>query len=183
MKRVVISLIALVLVAGAGGALLAHLYWKKTVTKTITKTIHAKAAPVTAIGPCTTGDLSAALNTDVGGGTAGSIYTELSLKNTSSGSCTLQGFPDVQMTTASNTTVGTPADHDAAGGAGTLLTLASGGSAKATLRFVSNNFPAGTCKENGTLLKVTPPSATTALTVTTSITTWCPGFSVTALTQ
>jgi len=176
----ILGILVLALAAGAGGALIAHYYWKNTPVVT-TKT---PSTPHTiSVKPCGASDLDATLKPAVGGGTAGSTYADLTLQNNSKSSCTVQGFPHIQLVDSSSNAVGSPAEQDTANGDGALITLAPSKTATATVRFVADNYPAGTCKTGATAAKITPPGSTGSLNASSSFTTWCPGFSVTSLTQ
>lgn len=136
-------------------------------------------------GQCTAKALSASVAAAPGGAAAGNRYYNLTLTNTSSDSCTLNGYPGVSLTDSTGAQVGSPADKDTANGSSTV-SLATGKSAVATLHLsVSDNYPSGTCTSGATMVKVYPPNDTNFLTTSTTdaaITTWCPGFTTTAFT-
>lgn len=131
--------------------------------------------------PCATGDLTVTHQADAGGGTAGSTYSSLIFKNSSQSTCTISGYPGTSLVNASGTQIGQPADKDTTNSIKTI-TLSPGGKVKSTLRVVNNNFDKGVCQEGATQIKVFPPDQTEAVTFSSDITTWCPGFSVTAVT-
>jgi len=90
--------------------------------------------PVAAPKPCTADSLAASLNT-AGGGAAGSVYGILTLKNTGGVTCTVKGFPKVELVPGTAApAIGAPAEQDASVPAATV-TLAPGEAAGAQLRY------------------------------------------------
>ncbi|MBO9704995.1 MAG: DUF4232 domain-containing protein [Arthrobacter sp.] len=90
--------------------------------------------PVAAPKPCTAASLAASLNT-AGGGAAGSVYGILTLKNTGGVTCTVTGFPKVELVPGTAApAIGAPAEQDASVPA-TTVTLAPGQAAGAQLRY------------------------------------------------
>ena len=84
-------------------------------------------------GSCSAGQLAAAIETEPGGGAAGSVYRTLVLTNTGDKSCTLAGYPGVSYVDAKGKQVGAPADRDPDAQKATV-TLKPGGTATAQLR-------------------------------------------------
>jgi hypothetical protein len=84
-------------------------------------------------GSCSAGQLSAAIETEPGGGAAGSVYRTLVLTNTGDKSCTLAGYPGVSYVDANGKQVGAAADRDPDATTVTV-TVAPGGTAAAQLR-------------------------------------------------
>lgn len=181
-----IGVIVLVVILGGAGAFAAHQWRHKSASTTTSQTTHTAKKHSTqhtvSLANCAVHDLDATLD-GTGGGTAGSIYEKLILTNNGTTACTLDGFPKAQLVASDGSIVGSVADNDTSDGNGTSLTIQPNGTVHATLRFVQNNFDSGVCKDGATGLAVYAPGDTIALSISTTQTTWCPGFSVTALTQ
>ncbi len=110
---------------------------------------------------CRTRDLAASINSK-GGGTAGSLYVALVLRNVSGRVCRTGGFPGVSYVADGNRTqVGAPADWVDRGQA-RMLALPPGGRMGATLREVdARDYPARICRPRLTYgLRVYPPNQT-----------------------
>lgn len=154
-----------------------------TATATIRPTSTSTPSPTTtsaSTSACATSNLNVALTNNAGGGAAGSVYYSLDFTNKGTKACTLMGYPGVSMVNGAGTQIGNPADR-ATDKPVTTLTLQPGGKVSSTLRVVNNNFGPGVCKDGATSLKVYPPNQTASVTIPASLTTWCPGFSVTAV--
>jgi hypothetical protein len=128
---------------------------------------------------CTADQLDATV-TDGDGGAAGSVLPYLVLTNTSSVSCTLQGWPGVSFVgNGDGTQIGAAGDMDTSSPHDTVL-LAPGGSAHSPLR-ISNalNYSAADCDPlpaDG--LRVFPPGETESLFAPTTDLTACQDSSV-----
>lgn len=112
---------------------------------------------------CTTSQLSAHLDSDKGGGTAGNVHGTLSLTNTGSIGCTLYGFPGVSFVTGdSGRQVGAPATRLHATREG-MVVLPPGAVALAKLnQHATGAFP--DCQETSTRgFRVYPPNQKAAL--------------------
>ena len=112
---------------------------------------------------CAASNLSGSVDAS-GGGTAGSIYMKLAVKNTSTVTCTIDGYPDVFLVGNNNgTQLGPVSNRNTTQPSTGTITLAPGKSATAVLQYTeAGNYPA--CKRvpaDG--LRVFPPSATDAL--------------------
>jgi hypothetical protein len=125
------------------------------------------AAPTTSApaGPtaCAAADLTGKLD-DSGGGAAGSVYMKLIVTNSSTATCTIDGYPDVFMVGDNNgTQLGPVSKRNTAAPSKGAITLAPGKTATAVLQYTqAGNYP--DCKQvpaNG--FRVFPPSATDAL--------------------
>ena len=92
-----------------------------------------EASDSAADGSCSAGQLSAAIETEPGGGAAGSVYRTLVLTNTGDKACTLAGYPGVSYVDAKGKQVGAAADRDPDAKKVTV-TVAPGGTAAAQLR-------------------------------------------------
>ena len=113
---------------------------------------------------CHTGDLALTQQTAPGGGAAGSYGELLVLRNTSSRSCTLFGYPGVSFVGGgSGQQVNDPFVRDV--GTPVVVTVAPGGAAHVLLLFGHPDaFPAGSCQAvqvDG--YRVYPPDETTAV--------------------
>jgi len=92
------------------------------------------APPVAGPRPCAAGSLAASLDTS-GGGAAGSVYGILTLKNTGGATCTVTGFPTVELVPGTAApAIGAPAEKDTSVPP-TTVTLAPGQAAGAQLRY------------------------------------------------
>jgi hypothetical protein len=112
--------------------------------------------------PCATSALRATVGSGSAG--AGSSYYPIDLTNTSGASCTLFGYPGVSFVTGiGGSQVGRPAARSP--GSSTLVTLAAGATAHATLQVVDAlNYPASRCTVTKVhWLKIYPPGQFTAL--------------------
>lgn len=107
------------------------------------------------------------LHGDIGqvGAAAGSAYVDITFKNLNNQPCTLQGYPGVSAGNGTPVTqVGQPANRNSAV-ASTVVTLAPGGYAYATLQIVDAlNYPDPNCKPAPTSwLLVYPPNTSNLL--------------------
>ena len=123
----------------------------------------ATAATTAAAGLCRAAMLTGSVDA-TGGGTAGSIYMQLIVKNTSTASCVLNGYPGVSMVgSSSGSPIGEPATRDSSRPSTGAITLKPGASASAVLRYTqAGNYPS--CMHSpAPRLRVYPPSATDSL--------------------
>lgn len=124
-----------------------------------TSTSAASGAP----GLCNAAMLTGSVD-DTGGGAAGHVYMKLILKNTSTQSCILDGYPGVSLVgSGSGTQVGAPANRDPALPSAGPLTLNPGSSATAQLRYTQAGNYQDCTQTPAEGLRVYPPSATDAL--------------------
>jgi hypothetical protein len=130
---------------------------------------------------CNADELSLASTVD--GGAAGTIAYDLILTNTGKRTCTMVGFPGVSLVNDNGNQIGTPAQR-ATNYAINKINLAPGAKAKA-MTFVSNegNFDPGICHAGATKVRLYPPNDTGYLSVSTPITSWCPGFQISPMTS
>lgn len=119
---------------------------------------------------CTAASLAGSLD-DSGGGAAGHIYMKLTLKNTSSSTCVLDGYPGVSMVNAAQSTpIGAPAVRDAQLPSSGPIALAPGKTSSATLRYTqADNYPDCTRAKADSIM-VYPPSATDRLLISHALT-------------
>lgn len=119
------------------------------------------AAPAAA-HRCTAGDLTVWLGTP-GNGAAGSTSYDLEFSNTSTGTCTLLGYPGVSAT-RNGKQVGSAAKR-VPSHPSTLVTLRPGGTGHVLLQLTDvGNYPAATCKPvTADSLRVYAPGAFTAI--------------------
>ena len=125
---------------------------------------------------CATSQLEAELGQTNAG--AGQIYQPLVLRNTSSSTCTVKGFPGVSLLDGSGTQLGQPATRE--GNEGGEVRLAAGGVASATLHTTNQGIGGQACTPPSAQVKVFPPDQTAALTISAQYTA-CGGFTVTTL--
>ena len=116
--------------------------------------------PATAAAACPTSKLQ--VKAGVSEGYAGGVYQVIEFTNTASASCTLYGYPGVSLVTGPPYAQLGLAAKRASTVPVTLVTLAPGKSATATLQIVDAlNFPASTCQPvKATNLRVYPPNQT-----------------------
>ena len=148
-----------------------------TTAVTTTSTAATGVTTTTKAGPpaCTSGELQAELGPSDAG--AGQVYAPLILRNTSSTTCEVTGFPGVSVLDGSGTQLGDPATRDGAEGGSVLLQ--PGGVASATLHTTGEGI-GGSCQPASAQMKVYPPNQTAAITFAASYTV-CGGFSVTTM--
>jgi len=124
---------------------------------------------------CNTSQLQGELGPSNAG--AGQVYNPLVLRNTSTTTCQVRGFPGVSLLDASGNQIGEPATRD--GAEGTAVVLAPGASASAALHTANEGLGAP-CTAAAAQIKVYPPNQTLALTFSAPYTA-CGGFSVRTL--
>jgi Protein of unknown function (DUF4232) len=114
------------------------------------------------LAACRTSALSVSLDSDQGGGAAGSTYLPIDFTNTSGARCALYGYPGVSFVTGpGGTQIGAAATR-ASGASSVSVTLAAHATAHAWLQVVeAGNYPASTCQPvTAHWLKVYPPGST-----------------------
>jgi len=122
------------------------------------------ATPSTAVASCASSGLTAKVDTSQGGAAAGSVYVPINFTNTTGSACTLFGYPGVSFVTSpSGSQLGRPADRNPP--TATLVTLAPGGVAHATIRVAqAANYSASQCVPvTAHWLKIYPPNQFTAI--------------------
>jgi eukaryotic-like serine/threonine-protein kinase len=148
---------------------------------TITPSVAAGATPAApspaspaspATGPCPTSGLNVAVDWAAGQVVMEHFYVPLEFTNTSGRSCTLYGYPGVAVTTGTTSAsqVGSEAIRTTGGQAirttdvpATLITLAPGATASATLVIVNVGVYYGACNQvSVSYLEVYPPGQTSA---------------------
>jgi hypothetical protein len=124
---------------------------------------------------CTTAQLQGELGRLSPG--AGQLYAPLILRNTSSTTCEVRGFPGVSVLDASGTQLGEPATRE--GAEGGAVVLQPGGVASAALH-TTNAGIGGACEPTSAQMRVFPPNQTEALTFDAAFQV-CGGFTVTTM--
>lgn len=125
-------------------------------------TVSPTAAP--ADGVCTADMLSAVLETEMGGGAAGSVYRQIIFTNAADEECEITGYPGVSYVDAEGNQVGAPADREPADPA--EVVLAPGESAVAPLKQTNAQNYGADCELTDTVgLRVYPPNDTGSLIV------------------
>lgn len=169
----VVVVLALALAACSGGSSSSDGTTATTAPATTTTTTHASTtvAPTTthgsttttAAGPprCQTSHLQGSLGQPDAG--AGQLYVPVVLRNTSSATCHLTGFPGVSLLDAGGSEIGAPATRDPAA-TPQQVTLAAGASASAVLHTVNGGISGAPCRAPSTQVRVYPPDETQALT-------------------
>jgi hypothetical protein len=144
---------------------------------TSTSTTAAGSTSTTKAGTpaCNTSQLSGELGPSNAG--AGQVYNPLVVKNTSTTTCEVRGFPGVSLLDGSGNQLGDPATRE--GNEGAAVVLKPGESASASLH-TTNEGVGPTCTAPAAQIKVFPPNQTQALTISATYTA-CGGFSVTTL--
>lgn len=113
-------------------------------------------------GACTVSQLAGAASPEQGA--AGSVLASLSLTNTGSAPCTLQGYPGVSFVDAQGNPVGAPAARS--GAASAPVVLQPGQSSAASLRIVQPGVIGQVCNAQDTQgLRVYPPGSLESLVV------------------
>lgn len=124
----------------------------------------ARSTAASGLAACATANLSVGLQTNVGGGAAGSQYVPISFTNTSGTACVMYGFPGVSFVTGpSGSQIGAPASRQT-GFPLVTVTVAAHATAHAWLQVAeAGNYPASTCQPVTVhWLKVYPPANTAA---------------------
>lgn len=125
-------------------------------------TTSATAAPADDV--CTADMLSAVLETEMGGGAAGSVYRQIIFTNVADEECEITGYPGVSYVDAAGNQVGAPADREPAESA--EVNLAPGESAVAPVRQTNAENYGADCQLTDTVgLRVYPPNDTGSLIV------------------
>ena len=124
----------------------------------------ARSTTASGLAACATANLSVGLQTNVGGGAAGSQYVPISFTNTSGAACAMYGFPGVSFVTGPNgSQIGAPASRQTSFPS-VAVTVAAHATAHAWLQVAeAGNYPASTCHPVTVhWLKVYPPANTAA---------------------
>jgi hypothetical protein len=114
---------------------------------------------------CASAALTAHVNVTQGGAAAGSTYVPIDFTNTSASACTLDGYPGVSFVRSrTGSQLGKPAARNPAAAA-TMVTLAPGGVAHATLQVAeAGNYSQSACSPvMAHWLKIFPPNQGTAI--------------------
>ncbi|MFJ4717330.1 DUF4232 domain-containing protein [Streptomyces sp. NPDC088785] len=111
---------------------------------------------------CTTGVLKAGLKPT--GQEMNSKYFDLTLTNTTGGTCALKGYPGLSLTDGGGERIGKPATRSNNGSAQRVV-LKAGQSAHAVVQTPDRGVTDGKCWAKPARLKVYPPDNTAALTV------------------
>jgi hypothetical protein len=179
MKTALWIILAVVVIGAIGTG--AYLLGKSTAQpKTVTQTTTQSTSPESsAPKTCRSDDFTATLVN--GEGAAGSVYYDVQLTKKTTGDCVTEGYPGISLVDANGTQIGSPAERDTSV-TSTQKTLSENQKIAATIRVPqAGNFPDGQCKTGATQLKIYAPNATDSITVATTITSWCPGFTTSAL--
>ncbi|GAA2175025.1 hypothetical protein GCM10009784_15760 [Arthrobacter parietis] len=131
-----------------------------------TQSATADASPTAspADGVCTADMLSAVLETEMGGGAAGSVYRQIIFTNTASEECEITGYPGMSYVDAAGNQVGAPADREPAESAEVIL--APGESAVAPVKQTNAQNYGADCELTDVAgLRVYPPNDTESLIV------------------
>ena len=123
------------------------------------------ASPGSSVASCASAGLKVHVDTAQGGAAAGSTYVPIDFTNTTSSTCTLFGYPGVSFVTSpSGSQLGRPATRNPADPA-TMVTLAPGGVAHATLQVAeAGNYSPSACKPvTAHWLRIYPPNQFNAI--------------------
>ncbi len=124
----------------------------------------SRSTTASGLAACATANLSVGLQTNAGGGAAGSQYIPISFTNTSGTACAMYGFPGVSFVTGPNgSQIGAPAARQASFPSVTV-TVAAHATAHAWLQVAeAGNYSPSTCDPvTAHWLKVYPPANTVA---------------------
>lgn len=178
------------IIAGAGGMWLINQAQSPHEQKSPTPTPSASPTPTESsikpsgsnaeLSDCATADLNVSFVEAPGGAAAGSVYYLLKFENAGSQKCTMRGFPGVSLVDNDGNQIGSPAGRETMDDL-EKVELDPNEIAQAQVRVVNNNFDNGVCKQGATKLRVYPPNQTAYRDIPVSLTTWCPGFSVTSV--
>ncbi|NUS17166.1 MAG: DUF4232 domain-containing protein, partial [Streptomyces sp.] len=127
-------------------------------------TIGGASQPHAAGARCTVTDLKMTLGRGDPG--AGNIYYPLDFTNTTSHSCTLNGFPGVSLLRGDGSVIGKPADRQPVKAA--AVRIAPGQTVEADLHTLNQGVRDGGCWRAPTLIMVYPPGSTDSMTLATS---------------
>lgn len=135
-----------------------------TATAPATDMASATATATAAAPVCTAGMLSTVLETEMGGGAAGSVYRQIIFTNAADVECSINGYPGLSYVDAAGEQVGAPAEREPGDSVDVLL--GPGESAVAPVKQTyAEHYGAG-CELVGTAgLRVYPPNATDFLIV------------------
>jgi hypothetical protein len=125
----------------------------------------ASASTGAAAAGCASPGLTAKVDTAQGGAAAGSTYVPIDFTNTSGSSCTLYGYPGVSFVTRpAGSQLGQAARRNP-GATATMVTLAPGAMAHATLQVAAagNYSPHACTPVTAHWLKIFPPNQPTAI--------------------
>ncbi len=185
---------AALLIAGCGSSSGPAAAPTVTVTKTVTQTAapsthpsassSGQATSPSASGgpqPCATSALK--VTTGAPNGAAGSSYYPIEFTNSSGASCTLYGYPGVSFVTGQGGSQIGPAASRNPTSPPTLVTLAAGATAHATLQVAdAHNYPSSLCTIiNVHWLKIYPPDQFTPLYISFSAQACAGGASATRI--
>lgn len=153
----------------------AHGHHATTTTTSSSTTTTSTTAPVTSSTFCQPSQLQLAV---VGGtGAAGTLTTTVGLTNTSSSTCTMQGYPGMLLLSSSGSAIPTTVirgeahfPNPTANAAPSLVTLAPGSAARFSMQY--SDVPEGgeTSCPASTKSEVTPPTDTAFAVMTLDIT-------------
>jgi hypothetical protein len=133
-KRLVVPVLLLGLIAGCGGTKTVTV--TQTVTKTVTKTTTTTPAPPSAAAACGAGDLGGSFAEVPGSAGAGQISYALTLTNSSGSACFVSGLPQLQLLDAQGGALPTSVSAAQPGqGTAAKIVLQPGASAQAEARF------------------------------------------------
>lgn len=157
--RLLLTAALVLVVAACGGT--------KTVTVTVTHTrtvVHtvtaAPATSTTSASACSASELSGSFDEVQGSAGAGQISYRLTVKNTGSSPCSVQGIPNVLLLGTSGAALPTSPSAEPGQGPGAAVVLQPGDSAGADARFSpdvngTGDNQQGKCQPTATVLRVT----------------------------
>ena len=157
--RLLLAVALALVVAACGGT--------KTVTVTVTQTstvVHTVTAGATtstaSASACSASELSGSFDEVQGSAGAGQITYRLTVKNTGSSPCSVQGIPSVLLLGTSGAALPTSPSAEPGQGSGTNVVLQPGDSAGADARFSpdvngTGDNQQGKCQPTATVLRVT----------------------------
>ncbi|WP_327286956.1 DUF4232 domain-containing protein [Streptomyces sp. NBC_01198] len=122
------------------------------------------ARPRAAVARCTVTGLKMTLGRGDPG--AGNIYYPLDFTNTSSHTCTLDGFPGVSLLRGDGSVIGKPAGRE--GRKPAAVRIAPGRTVEADLHTLNQGVKGDSCWRKPTLIMVYPPGSTDSMTLATS---------------
>jgi hypothetical protein len=161
------AILAVLALAGCGGTKTVTVTNTVTHVRTVTVTTPTTTTAKPASAPCSSSELSGAFTAIAGSAGAGQISYRLTLTNTGTTACFVQGIPQVQLlgTTGSANPTSASAEPPVVANP-PKISLQPNGAASADARFspdvngVGDNSP-GQCQPTSTVLRVTAPGGGT----------------------
>jgi Protein of unknown function (DUF4232) len=163
--KVLLAVVTVLVVAACGGTKTVTVTVTRTSTVVTTVTTGGTTTSTTAASTCSAAQLSGSFDGVPGSAGAGQITYRLTVKNTGSSACYVQGIPDVLLLGTSGGALPTSPSAEPGQGPGARIVLQPGDSAGADARFSpdvngTGDNQQGKCQPTATVLRVTIGGAT-----------------------